>query len=132
MLEASSPGVWGNLLRATVNHLTRDTADTLQFNLLFEELDKPGSNTAVASEQFRNVSVDPLSPRFVDTVVNEQSALFNVRTSAPTGQSPTDVTKAVATISGTVTAGGSLGSNGNFITDAQIVGSGSGARNSPL
>jgi hypothetical protein len=73
LLEAASPGTWGSRLQATVDHLTRDPADPLLFNLLIEELDRPGGTVTVASEVFRNLSVDPLSSRFVDTVLNEQS-----------------------------------------------------------
>ncbi|MFC3284036.1 phage tail sheath family protein [Litchfieldella rifensis] len=122
VLEAASPGVWGSALRATVDHETRDTGDDLLFNLLIEELDRPGGTTVVGSEQFRNVSVDPLSPRFVDTILNEQSALVSVRTSAPTDESPTDGTIAVANPDGTATTNGTLGSNGSDIADAQITG----------
>ena len=122
LLEAASPGTWGSRLRATVDHLTRDTADTLLFNLLIEELDRPGGTTSVASETFRNVSVDPLSPRFVDTVLNEQSALVNVRTSAPATESPADGTITVANPDGTATADGTLGGDGSDLTDAQITG----------
>ncbi|TLF52861.1 phage tail sheath family protein [Halomonas urmiana] len=122
VLEASSPGEWGNRLSATVDHLTRDTDDTLLFNLLVQEMDGPGGTTAIASEVFRNVSVDPASPRFVDTVLNEQSTLVNVRTSAPADESPTDATVHVANPDGTATAEGTLGANGSDITDAQISG----------
>jgi hypothetical protein len=122
LLEAASPGTWGSRLRATVDHLTRDTADTLLFNLLIEELDRPGGTTSVASETFRNVSVDPLSPRFVDTVLNEQSALVNVRTSAPATESPSDGTVTVANPDGTATADGTLGGNGSDLSDPQITG----------
>jgi len=122
VLEAASPGAWGDTLRATVDHLTRDTSDTLLFNLLIEELDRPGGTTVVRSEHFRNVSVDPLSPRFVDTVLDEQSALVDVRTSAPTNESPTDATVSVANPDGTASAKGTLGSNGNPILDGQITG----------
>ncbi|MCY1349849.1 Phage tail sheath protein subtilisin-like domain protein [compost metagenome] len=122
VLEAASPGAWGNRLQATVDHETRDTGDPLLFNLLIEELDRPGGTTAVASEVFRNVSVDPLSPRFVDTVLNEQSALVNVRTSAPVSESPTDGTVTVANDDGTATAEGTLGDNGGDIDDADITG----------
>ncbi|WP_341649515.1 hypothetical protein [Thauera humireducens] len=83
VLEAASPGTWGNRLRARVDHLTRDTSDTLLFNLTVEELDRAGGTTVVASEPFRNVSVSPGSARFVDTVLKAQSALVRVRTSAP-------------------------------------------------
>ena len=122
LLEAASPGTWGSRLRATVDHLTRDTADTLLFNLLIEELDRPGGTTSVASESFRNVSVDPLSPRFVDTVLNEQSALVNVPTSAPATESPNDGTVTVANPDGTATADGTLGGDGSDLVDAQITG----------
>lgn len=122
VLEAASPGTWGSALRATVDHLTRDTADTLLFNLLIEELDRPGGTRAIASEQFRNVSVNPLSPRFVDAVLNEQSALVNVRSSAPAAQSPADATVSAANPDGTASAKGTLGSDGNPITDSQITG----------
>ncbi|BCR24628.1 phage tail sheath family protein [Aquipseudomonas alcaligenes] len=122
LLEAASPGTWGNRLQATVDHDTRDTSDQLLFNLLIEELDRPGGSVAVASELFRNVSVDPLSPRFVDTVLNEQSALVNVRTSAPIDESPTNDTVTVANPDGTATTEGTLGDDGADIVDAQIIG----------
>ena len=113
VLEAASPGIWGSALRATVDHLSCDTTDTLLFNLLIEELDRPGGSTVIASEQFRSVSVDPLSSRFVNTVLNEQSALANIRTAAPADESPTD---------GAVAAAGAASDDGNPITDAQIIG----------
>ncbi|WP_137973110.1 phage tail sheath C-terminal domain-containing protein [Pseudomonas sp. F(2018)] len=122
LLEAASPGVWGSRLQATVDHLTRDTADTLLFNLLIEELDRPGGTVTVASEVFRNLSVDPLSPRFVDTVLNEQSALVNVQASAPVDESPTDGTLTVANDDGTATTAGSLGEDGDPIEDTTITG----------
>lgn len=122
LLEAASPGTWGSRLQASVDHDTRDTADPLLFNLLIEELDRPGGTVAVASEVFRNVSVDPLSPRFVDTVLNEQSALVNVCTSAPADESPNDGTATVANPDGTATTEGTLGDDGSAITDSEITG----------
>ncbi len=113
VLEAASPGSWGSALQATVDHVTRDTSDTLLFNLTIEELDRPGGQQIQAVENFRNISVLPEDSRFVDTVVNEQSALVRVRTPAPTDESPTD---------GTVAAVGSDGDDGIAITDGQITG----------
>lgn len=112
VLEAASPGSWGNRLRARVDHLTRDTSDTLLFNLTVEALDRVGGSTVVASEQFRNVSVSPNSVRFVDTVLGAQSALVAVRSSAPDDESPAD-----ATANATTTA-----TDGSDIVDAQITG----------
>lgn len=121
VLEAASPGTWGSALRASVDHVTRDTADPLLFNLLVEELDRPGGGTVVAAERFRNVSVDPASGRFVDTVLREQSNLVAVRSSAPSTESPTDGTVTIAAADGSVIAPHTLGSNGNDITSAHLV-----------
>ncbi len=112
VLEAASPGTWGSRLRAGVDHLTRDTSDTLLFNLTVEELDRAGGTTVVASEPFRNISVSPASVRFVDTVLKAQSALVRVRTSAPADESPVD-----GTANATTTA-----TDGSAITDTQIAG----------
>ncbi|MCT0198348.1 phage tail sheath subtilisin-like domain-containing protein [Synechococcus sp. CS-1325] len=113
VLEASSPGLWGISLRATLDHLTRNDSDLLLFNLTIEELDRPGGSTVMAWEIFRNVSVAPLSPRFVDTVLKEGSALVQVRSSAPLTESPVD---------GSVAAVGTDSDDGSAITDAQIAG----------
>lgn len=112
-LAASSPGVWGQSLRATVDHATKDPADTRLFNLLIEQLDRPGGTTVVASEQFRNVSVDPTSSRFVNTVVNAGSALVRVT-------SGTTLTDRPGT--GSVAASGTPNDDGSAITDGQITG----------
>lgn len=112
VLEAASPGTWGSRLRARVDHLTRDTSDTLLFNLTVEELDRAGGTTVVASEPFRNISVSPASVRFVDTVLKAQSALVRVRTSAPADESPVD-----GTANATTTA-----TDGSAINDTQIAG----------
>lgn len=118
VLEASSPGLWGQALQARVDHLTKNTADALLFNLTIEELDRPGGNQVIARESFRNVSVSPLSSRFVDTVINEQSALVRVRTSAPQDASPTDP---VDPLHPNVAAVGTANDDGIAITDAEVV-----------
>jgi len=67
----------------------------------------------IATESFRNVSVAPTSSRFVDTVMNEQSALVRIGTSAPADERPT---------AGTVDAAATLSGDGNAIQDAEITG----------
>lgn len=121
VLEAASPGTWGSALRATVDHNTRDTADTLLFNLLIEELDRPGGTSVVASEQYRNVSVNPASPRFVNTVLAEQSNLVAVRSSAPVGNSPSNGTVPIASSAGAAIPPNTLGSDGSDITNTHLV-----------
>lgn len=123
VLEAASPGSWGSRLQATVDHNTRDPGDALLFNLRIDELDQPGGTTSIASETFHNVSTDPASRRFVDTLLNEQSVLVNARSSAPATESPADGTVTVANPGdGTPTANGTLGADGDAITSAQIDG----------
>lgn len=115
VLEASSPGEWGNALRAIVDHDTRNSGDPLEFNLTIEERDRSGGSTIVSREIFRNVSVDPASSLFVDEVVREASSLVRVRASAPPTERPS------ATSTGTlVTAGG--GQDGSAITGSVIQG----------
>jgi phage tail sheath protein FI len=113
LLEASSPGLWGSALRASVDHLTRDPANTALFNLTVERLDRPGGTRVLATENFRNVSGDSADPRFVDAVLEQSSSLVRVRTAAPAGESPVD---------GTQTAVGNATDDGNPITDLQILG----------
>ncbi len=113
VLEASSPGTWGSALRATVDHVTRDPADTALFNLRVELLDQPGGTRVVASESFRNISGTSTDPRFTDTVLEQESSFVRVRTTAPDGESPTDTTQ---------TAVGNATDDGGAITDAEITG----------
>ena len=113
VLEAASPGLWGSALRATIDHATAEPGTTTLINLLIEELDAPGGSTVVASEQFRNISTVSTHPRFIDTVLNEQSALVNVRTSTDDGAAPTDAT---------VAAVGTATDDGSDIADGQITG----------
>ena len=113
VLEASSPGTWGAALRATVDHVTRDPADTALFNLTVERLDQPGGTRVIASESFRNISGTSTDPRFANTVLEQESSFVRVRTSAPDGESPTDATQ---------TAVGNATDDGSAITDAEITG----------
>ena len=87
VLEAASPGSWGSALRATVDHLTANTADPLLFNLTVSEMDA-GGTTAVVTETHRNVSVDPLHPRFVDRVLAVGFGAGGCATVRATGREP--------------------------------------------
>jgi phage tail sheath protein FI len=127
-LEARSPGSWGSTLRATVDHLTRNTGDSLLFNLTVDELDlpagQPGPKSVVATETHRNVSVDPLNPRFVDTVLESSSALVRVRQAAPADESPKDALPPAdpSQPDNRVPASGTPTDDGDPIEDKQIVG----------
>ena len=77
---AASPGTWGRNLVASVDHDTKDQdlpvaeQDDNLFNLTL--LDDPDTKADAdarggsgATETFRNVSIDPASPRFVTSVL---------------------------------------------------------------
>jgi len=82
VLEADNPGEWGNALAAGVDHLTDDHNDPMpdlkRFNLFLREVALDG--TILTTETFRNVSVDSASPRFVETVLEQESSLVNLKT----------------------------------------------------
>src|SRR5262245_52128151 len=113
VLEAASEGEWGNNLRAIVDHTTKNSTDTNEFNLKIEEL-VPGSTTEVkAAEMFLNVSRDENSPRFIKTILEQESTLTRVQGNVPADR-PNIATTAAAPNSG---------ANGDAVQDAQITGS---------
>lgn len=108
ILDAANPGEWGNNLRAVVDHATDDESNTNLFNLTIEELD--ANNDVIRFEDFRNVSIDDNSTRFVDQVLIQESDLVTVSTSA--AERPDEGT--------TVIAGADKGNDGNAIGTSQI------------
>ncbi|MBT8366582.1 MAG: phage tail sheath family protein, partial [Deltaproteobacteria bacterium] len=68
VLDAASVGSWGDNLRSTVDHETKDTSDTNLFNLTVSEEDG-------ATEVFSNVSINPNSPRYLPGVLEQNSTL---------------------------------------------------------
>ena len=77
-LVAASPGAWGNNLKITVDHNTKDTANTKQFNLKIVEND-PLTNQPGIIENILNVSIDPTDARYVPRVLNDDSQLARVK-----------------------------------------------------
>lgn len=113
-LEASSPGEWGNNLRATVDYETKAPSDPNNrdlFNLKIEQFENAASSTepgeVVATEKLRNLSILEDSPKFYKKVIEEESVLVEVAT-------PLTVLPPEASANATG------GSDGNDITDAQI------------
>jgi hypothetical protein len=120
-LQAASPGTWGTNLQAEVDLLTRNTADPALFNLTVRELN-PAGGDPLATESFRNVSVDAASPRFVTTVLRFESQLVRVVGTPPiSAPSP-----------GPSTAVGTPGDDGNPIDDTSITGTGMQAQRQGL
>jgi phage tail sheath protein FI len=116
-LRAASVGTWGRNLVAAVDHKTKDetspTPDQNLFNLTI--LDDPDTKAdedkrggSGARETFLNVSRDANSPRFVSTILDQQSQL--VRTTAVGGTRPAAATS-IAALSTSGDDGDALGSN---------------------
>jgi phage tail sheath protein FI len=81
LLDASSPGAWGNRLRVQVDHNTKDkntpTPDQSLFNVTIFEVD-PTTSQVLATEKFLNVSVSPDNVRFVAKVLEQSSSLMRI------------------------------------------------------
>ncbi len=80
-VTAASPGAWGNQLQVGVdyNGTRRVSGMPVEFNLVVRELaDVNGNPQVVQQEIFRNLSQDRTSSRFVESVVNDASALITV------------------------------------------------------
>lgn len=73
---AKSEGAWANQLRLEVNYATTNPHDT--FNL--KVIPQAGS-----AENFINLSMNPLSPRFAPTFVTQSSELIELRLNAAMG-----------------------------------------------
>jgi phage tail sheath protein FI len=123
-LVAASPGTWGRNLVASVDHQTKDKdlpvadQDDALFNLTL--LDDPDTKADAdarggsgATETFLNVSMDSASPRFVTTVLAQQSAL--ARVAALGGARPAETTAAPAL--------DTSGDDGIDLVDSDVVGS---------
>lgn len=115
---AASPGSWGmNLKVSTDNTNTKDSSDTSLFHL--SVLDDPDTkNDALAqggsgvSEKFLNVSVDPANPRYVKTVLKQQSQLLRVAVDS------TDQVNAPANLSANATV--NSGTDGATVGTAEV------------
>jgi phage tail sheath protein FI len=76
-ISAASAGVWGNTLRAEIDHRTADPRTLFNLSVTRYASDQPGA-AVLGQERFLNLSVDPLSPRFVDAVVNADAQQFSI------------------------------------------------------
>lgn len=124
ILEASSPGAWGDNLRASVDHNTRDADQSVPppdpnlFNLTVRDASEGG-----AIETFFNVSVDPDDPRFVARVLEQSSQLVRVQKDT-SGQwiVPSIRPDSIDPVNPAVATGGS---NGSTLQASQFEGSAS-------
>ncbi|MFL6674911.1 MAG: phage tail sheath family protein [Massilia sp.] len=121
VLVASGVGKWGDALRVAVSYeATKDP--TKLFTLIIQELESPGSATVVNSETFINLSSDPADPRFVGSVVTQESALVQPRAPVPAGRPKATITNADNANDATkyVAPASVKGADGGAITDKLI------------
>jgi phage tail sheath protein FI len=109
-LEAANEGAWGNKLRARIDYGVKSSPANL-FNLSVQ-------NAATGQvEVFRNLSVDPASPRRVDKVLAQESQLVRTRgaipATRPTANLPAAVVGPPAVPAGVVPVGGDPFNNTN-------------------
>lgn len=122
-LEAASPGSWALNLKVSVIDQKKDSKDDTLFSLTI--LDDPklasdalGRGGGGMKETFLNLSVDPKDPRYVTTVLEQQSNLVRVKT-GPGTKGPDVQADVVAKLaSGTVAAD----LDGKALTDSDLVG----------
>ena len=118
---AASPGSWGlNLTVSTDNTNTKNSADASLFHLTIKD-DPQIHNDALArggsgaTETFLNVSVNPADPRYVNTVLAQQSRLLRVSlASSSTTTAPGNLSIGATAASGT---------DGADLVDADVAGS---------
>ncbi|MFT3815307.1 MAG: phage tail sheath subtilisin-like domain-containing protein [Acidovorax sp.] len=76
-VTAASPGAWGNDLRITVSRAGALNPDG-QFNIVVSQVQADGV-TLAPLETHRNLDMNSASPRYVESVVNNASALITAR-----------------------------------------------------
>jgi phage tail sheath protein FI len=76
VLEASSPGTWGDNLEVTVDSLTRDPANL--FNITVSDPGPPAGTGSGMVEVIRNLSVDEASPQYLEPLLARQSRFMRL------------------------------------------------------
>jgi uncharacterized protein len=120
-LEARDSGDLGNLIRAVVDYDTPQPELTFNIELFRRSIDVNGAHVISDNEFFGALSMDPEHPRFVETILNAQSALVTA-TSLAAGPQAGGYSQSAAVIAGDAAAlqaaiNTALG-DGNMITVA--------------
>src|SRR6185295_16269536 len=72
-VTAKAEGRWGDSVRLIVDYNTQNPDETFNLRVVYEE-----GGTAIATESFPNLSMNPGSPRFAPTFVTQSSELISV------------------------------------------------------
>jgi phage tail sheath protein FI len=76
-IAASSPGLWGNHLQVVVDSATAEEPGNL-FDLSVSRFDPNADEQPVQLELFEDLSMDPASPAYIESVVNAGSNYIRV------------------------------------------------------
>jgi phage tail sheath protein FI len=87
-LRAKNPGALGDYVRIGVNYNTAQPEATFNLEIFRWDISPGGSKKKTDQETFLNLSMDPKSPSFVETALNQKSKLVEVPTgtTTPTAQ----------------------------------------------
>lgn len=78
IIQASSPGEWGNNLQVAIDHNVKGGATDL-FNIAIREVKTVANRIQVVrSETFRNLSLDKSNPRYAPDVILQSSELITL------------------------------------------------------
>jgi uncharacterized protein len=88
VIQANSPGAWGNQLRVSVNYFTQDPTSQpgspivpppqVLFNIIISERNEE-TQTDVKVEEYLGVSMNPVSPRYLPRVLENSSSRVLVK-----------------------------------------------------
>ena len=120
-LVAASPGLWGETLRARVDHDTRPLLPGEATDSLFNLAIRDGSTGVV--ESFLNVSTSPTHARYVATVLAQESSLVRVQGAVPAARPGANTPPAPGTdpfAAASSTGANADGDHGGAIGDAQV------------
>ncbi len=89
----ANPGIWADQIAVQVDLDTSNppgstNEDLRMFNLIIRLIDVNNPGTVLTTEQFRNVSTDPSSPRYVNGVLAQGSNLVRVDTAVAIAGAP--------------------------------------------
>jgi uncharacterized protein len=93
--DAASPGNWGNSVRLAVDF--NSSAPATRFNLTVTLVDSSTPPVAVATETYRNLTLDPTDSNYALAVVNNASALVTLKLVGSPGA--TELPAATGTVS---------------------------------
>jgi phage tail sheath protein FI len=127
---AATPGSWGKKLRVWIDHETMKPDDPQFFNLAVEDsaegphsdLSPPGS---ALREEYRNVSINEGSPRFIGRVLEQRSRLLRLKAAPKTSRSRPSIEKGM--VPAQVTSGALPDMNGSSIDAGAVVDEGNRA-----